>query len=158
MHKIPLLWQLHRVHHTDTGFDVATAVRFHPVEIALSMAIELGLIALLHIPALAVSIFEILLSASALFTHANIRLLDTFERRLRWILVTPEMHRIHHSVHMEETDSNSCCNLLVWDRLFGSYRDQPRDGQTTMQIGLHDFRERRNQTLWALIANPVRLS
>ena len=156
MHKIPLLWRLHRVHHTDTGFDVTTAVRFHPFEIALSMAIKLGLIALFGIPALAVLIFEILLSAGSLFTHANIRLPATFERRLRWLLVTPEMHRIHHSVHKEETNSNFCFNLSLWDRIFGSYRDQPRDGQTTMQIGLHEFRDRRDQTLWALIVNPFR--
>jgi sterol desaturase/sphingolipid hydroxylase (fatty acid hydroxylase superfamily) len=156
MHQIPLLWRLHRVHHADTGFDVTTAVRFHPVEIALSMAIKLGLIALLGIPALAVLIFEILLNAGSLFTHANIRLPDVFERRLRWLLVTPEMHRIHHSVHREETNSNFCFNLSLWDRLFGSYRDQPRDGQTTMQIGLHEFRDQRDQTLWALIVNPLR--
>ncbi len=156
MHKIPLLWRLHRMHHTDTGFDVTTAVRFHPVEIALSMAIKLGLIALFGIPALAVLIFEILLSAGSLFTHANIRLPATFERRLRRLLVTPEMHRIHHSVHEDETNSNFSFNLSLWDHVFGSYRDQPRDGQTTMKIGLHEFRERRDQTLLALILNPLR--
>jgi sterol desaturase/sphingolipid hydroxylase (fatty acid hydroxylase superfamily) len=156
LHVIPLLWRMHRVHHADTGFDVTTAVRFHPIEIALSMAIKLGLIALFGIPALAVLLFEILLSAGSLFTHANIRLPDTFERRLRWLLVTPEMHRIHHSVHNDETNSNFSFHLSVWDRLFGSYRDQPRDGQTTMQIGLHEFRGQRDQTLLALIVNPLR--
>jgi sterol desaturase/sphingolipid hydroxylase (fatty acid hydroxylase superfamily) len=156
LHKIPLLWRLHRVHHADTGFDVTTAVRFHPLEIALSMAIKLGLIALFGIPALAVLIFEILLSAGSLFTHANIRLPDRFERRLRWLLVTPEMHRIHHSVHKDETNSNFSFNLSLWDRLFGSYREDPRDGQTTMQIGLHEFRDQRDQTLWALMINPFR--
>jgi sterol desaturase/sphingolipid hydroxylase (fatty acid hydroxylase superfamily) len=144
------------VHHADTGFDVTTAVRFHPIEIALSMAIKLGLIALVGIPALAVLIFEILLSAGSLFTHANIRLAGTFERGLRWLLVTPEMHRIHHSVHADETNSNYGFHLSLWDRVFGSYRDQPRDGQTTMQIGLHEFRDRRDQTLLALIVNPFR--
>lgn len=156
VHKIPLLWRLHRVHHADVGFDVTTAVRFHPFEIAVSMAIKLGLIALFSIPALAVLIFEILLSAGSLFTHANVELPAAFERRLRWLLVTPEMHRIHHSVHKDETNSNFGFHLSVWDRLFGSYRDEPRDGQTTMQIGLHEFREPRDQTLWALVVNPFR--
>ncbi|MCB1844207.1 MAG: sterol desaturase family protein [Halioglobus sp.] len=156
LHVIPPLWRLHRVHHADTGFDATTAVRFHPFEIALSMLIKLGLIALFGIPALAVLFFEILLSAGALFTHANIRLPDVFERRLRWLLVTPEMHRIHHSVHKEETNSNYGFHLSIWDRIFGSYRDEPRDGQTTMQIGLHEFRGRDDQTLWALLINPFR--
>jgi sterol desaturase/sphingolipid hydroxylase (fatty acid hydroxylase superfamily) len=156
MHKIPLLWRLHRVHHADIGFDVTTAVRFHPFEIAVSMVIKLAFIALFGIPALAVLIFEILLSAGSLFTHANIRLPDTFERRLRWLLVTPEMHRIHHSVHSDETNSNFGFHLSLWDRIFGSYRDQPRDEQTTMQIGLHEFRDRRDQSLWALLVNPFR--
>ncbi len=155
-HKIPLLWRLHRVHHADTGFDVTTAVRFHPFEIVLSMAIKLGLIALFGIPALAVLIFEILLSAGSLFTHANIRIPAGFERRLRWLLVTPEMHRIHHSVHPDETDSNYGFHLSFWDRVFGSYRDQARDGQTMMQIGLHEFREANDQSLWALLINPFR--
>jgi sterol desaturase/sphingolipid hydroxylase (fatty acid hydroxylase superfamily) len=156
VHRIPVLWRLHRVHHADVGFDVTTAVRFHPFEIALSMAIKLGFIALLGIPAVAVLIFEVLLNAGSLFTHANIRLPAAFERRLRWLLVTPEMHRIHHSVHKDETNSNFGFQLSLWDRLFGSYRDEPRDGQTTMQIGLHEFRGRRDQTLWALIVNPFR--
>ena len=155
-HKIPLLWRLHRVHHADTGFDVTTAVRFHPVEIAFSMAIKLALIAAFGIPALAVLIFEILLSAGALFTHANIRIFANFEKGLRWLLVTPEMHRIHHSVHPDETNSNYGFHLSVWDRIFGSYRDAPRDGQTTMQIGLHEFREAGDQSLWALLINPFR--
>jgi sterol desaturase/sphingolipid hydroxylase (fatty acid hydroxylase superfamily) len=156
VHMIPLLWRMHRVHHADIGFDVTTAVRFHPFEIAVSMAIKLGLIAIFGIPALAVVIFEILLSTGSLFTHANIRLSDTFERRLRWLLVTPEMHRIHHSVHSDETNSNFGFHISLWDRIFGSYRDQPRDGQTTMQIGLKQFREHQDQSLWALLVNPFR--
>jgi sterol desaturase/sphingolipid hydroxylase (fatty acid hydroxylase superfamily) len=156
LHKIPILWRLHRVHHADIGFDVTTAVRFHPFEIAVSMGIKLAFIALFGIPALAVLIFEILLSAGSLFTHANIRLPDTFERRLRWLLVTPEMHRIHHSVHWDETNSNFGFHLSLWDRIFGSYCDQPRDEQTTMQIGLHEFRDSRDQSLWALLVNPFR--
>lgn len=156
VHRVPLLWRLHRVHHTDVGFDVTTAVRFHPFEMVLSMAIKIGLIVLLGIPALAVLIFEVLLSASSLFTHANVRLPDSFERRLRLLLVTPEMHRIHHSVHRDETDSNFSFHLSFWDRLFGSYREKPRDGQIKMQIGLQEFREQRDQTLWALVLNPFR--
>jgi len=156
VHKIPLLWRLHRVHHSDIGFDVTTAVRFHPFEIVLSMAIKIGLIVLLGIPALAVLIFEVLLSAGSLFTHANVRLPDSFERRLRWLLVTPEMHRIHHSVHGDETGSNFSFHLSLWDRLFGSYREKPRDGQTKMQIGLQEFRGQHDQTLRALVFNPFR--
>ena len=156
IHKIPLLWRMHRVHHADIDFDVTTAVRFHPFEMAVSMAIKLALIALFGIPALAVLIFEILLSAGALFTHANIRLPETFERRLRWLLVTPEMHRIHHSVHWDESNSNFGFHLSLWDRIFGSYCDQSRDEQATMQIGLHEFRDRRDQSLWALLVNPFR--
>lgn len=156
MHKIPLLWRLHRVHHADIDFDVTTAVRFHPFEIAVSMGIKLALIATFGIPALAVLIFEILLSVGALFTHANIRLPDTFDRRLRWLLVTPEMHRIHHSIHRDETNSNFGFHLSLWDRIFRSYRDRSRDEQATMQIGLHEFRDRRDQSLWALLVNPFR--
>lgn len=156
LHMVPLLWRLHRVHHADTGFDVTTGVRFHPFEIALSMGIKLGLIALLGVPALAVLIFEVLLSAGSLFTHANIELPDRFERRLRWLVVTPEMHRIHHSVHRDETDSNFGFHLSLWDRLFGSYRADPRDGHTRMAIGLPEFRDRRDQSLWALLLNPFR--
>lgn len=156
LHIVPFLWRLHRVHHADTGFDVTTGVRFHPFEIVLSMGIKLGLIATLGIPALAVLIFELALSAGSLFTHANVGLPPRFEQALRWILVTPDMHRIHHSVHSEETNSNFGFHLSVWDRIFRSYRDQPRDGQTTMSIGLHEFREPREQTLLALLRNPFR--
>lgn len=156
LHMIPLLWRMHRVHHADTGFDVTTAVRFHPLEIVLSMIIKLGLIALLGVPALAVLIFEIALSAGALFTHANIRLPARFEHRLRWLFVTPDMHRIHHSVYPDETNSNFGFHLSLWDRVFGSYRDAPRDGQATMTIGLEEFREPADQSLAALLLNPFR--
>lgn len=155
-HRIPLLWRLHRVHHADTAIDVTTGVRFHPLEIALSMGIKLGLIALLAIPPLAVLVFELLLSAGALFTHANLRIPAAFERRLRWFLVTPEMHRIHHSWHRDETDSNFSFHLSLWDRLFRSYRDRSRDDQQTMNIGLKDFRRPEEQSLGALLLNPLR--
>lgn len=156
LHIVPFLWRLHRVHHADTGFDVTTGLRFHPFEIVLSMGIKLALIAAFGIPALAVLIFELALSAGSLFTHANLAMPARFEHALRRVFVTPDMHRIHHSVHREETNSNYGFHLSVWDRVFMSYRDQPRDGQTTMSIGLHEFREPRQQTLWALLLNPFR--
>ena len=120
------------------------------------MAIKLGLIALLGVPALAVLIFELALSAGSLFTHANIALPPRFDHMLRWVFVTPDMHRIHHSVHRDETNSNFCFHLSFWDRIFGSYRDQPREDQTNMTIGLHEFRDDRDQTLWSLLLNPFR--
>jgi sterol desaturase/sphingolipid hydroxylase (fatty acid hydroxylase superfamily) len=156
MHRIPLLWRLHRVHHADTGFDVSTGVRFHPFESVLSMVIKLGAILLFGIAPLAVLIFELALSTGSLFTHTNLRLPAGFERRLRWIFVTPEMHRVHHSWHRDETDSNFSFHLSLWDRLFGTYRDQPRDGHLQMMIGLHEFRDSRDQSLISLLLNPWR--
>ncbi len=156
LHRIPLLWRLHRVHHADTGFDVSTGVRFHPLEIVLSMLIKLGAILLFGIPPLAVLIFELTLSAGALFTHANLLLPAGLERRLRWLLVTPEMHRVHHSWHPDETDSNFSFHLSLWDRIFGTYRAQPRDGHEQMVIGLPEFRDSREQSLMALLLNPWR--
>ncbi|MEX2496293.1 MAG: sterol desaturase family protein [Woeseia sp.] len=155
-HAIPFLWRLHRVHHADTSFDVTTGVRFHPLEIALSMAIKLGIIALFGILPLAVLIFEIVLSAGSLFTHSNLYLPASVERPLRWFLVTPEMHRVHHSWYRDETDSNFSFHLSVWDRLFHSYRRDPRDGHLHMTIGLDEFRDDREQTLIALLLNPFR--
>jgi sterol desaturase/sphingolipid hydroxylase (fatty acid hydroxylase superfamily) len=155
-HAIPLLWRLHRVHHADTSFDTTTGVRFHPLEIVLSMGIKLGIIALFGIAPIAVLVFEMALSAGSLFTHTNLYLPAAFERRLRWFIVTPEMHRIHHSWHKDETDSNFSFHLSLWDRIFRSYRDAPRDGHTRMVIGLKDFRDPREQSLWALLLNPFR--
>lgn len=156
LHAIPLLWRLHRVHHADTSFDVSTGVRFSPFEIALSMLIKLAIILLLGIAPLAVLIFELALSLGSLFTHANVRLPAMLDRRLRWLVVTPDMHRIHHSWHRDETDSNFGFHLSFWDRIFGSYREQPRDGHTNMTIGLKEFRNRRDQSLVALLLNPFR--
>lgn len=156
LHAIPILWRLHRVHHADTSFDVTTGVRFHPLEIALSMIIKLAVIGLFGIAPLAVLIFEITLSVGALFTHTNLYLPATFERGLRWVLVTPEMHRVHHSWHVDETNSNFSFHLSLWDRLFRSYRDQPRDGHIDMTIGLSDFRSDTDQTLGSLLLNPFR--
>jgi sterol desaturase/sphingolipid hydroxylase (fatty acid hydroxylase superfamily) len=155
-HRVPLFWRLHRVHHADTAFDVTMAVRFHPLEIVLSMAIKFAVIAALGAPPLAVLLFEVALSAGSLFTHADLRLPPRLDRALRRLLVTPDMHRVHHSVHVDETDSNFSFHLSLWDHVFGTYRDQPRDGHAAMRIGLHEFREPPDQTLPALLLNPFR--
>ncbi|MGH7930202.1 MAG: sterol desaturase family protein, partial [Candidatus Binatia bacterium] len=155
-HAIPLLWRLHRVHHADLSFDVTTGVRFHPLEIAVSMTIKLAIIALFGIAPLAVLIFEIALSVGALFTHSNLYLPSPFERAVRWVLVTPEMHRVHHSWHRDETDSNFSFHLSLWDRVFRSYRQEPRDGHVNMTIGLSEFRSDSEQTLMSLLLNPFR--
>ena len=156
MHAIPLLWRLHRVHHADTGFDCTTGVRFHPLEILLSMAFKIALVLLFGIPALAVLLFEVVLNAGSLFSHANLALPAALDARLRVLWVTPDMHRVHHSPHRGETDSNFGFHLSCWDRLFGSYRARPRDGHAAMQLGLTRWRAPRDQTLPALLANPFR--
>jgi sterol desaturase/sphingolipid hydroxylase (fatty acid hydroxylase superfamily) len=153
-HKLPLLWRLHRMHHTDLDFDVTTALRFHPLEIVLSMLIKLVVVVLLGAPPLAVMLFEVILNATAMFNHGNIRLPERWDRMLRWLLVTPDMHRVHHSVRPEETDRNFGFNLPWWDRLFGTYRDQPREGHAGMTIGLEYFRDRRATTLTGLLLQP----
>jgi sterol desaturase/sphingolipid hydroxylase (fatty acid hydroxylase superfamily) len=156
MHMIPLLWRMHRVHHCDTGFDVTTGVRFHPLEIVLSMGIKLALIWLLGPHPLAVLIFELLLATGALFTHADFALPKTLDRRLRWLIVTPSMHRIHHSTWQPETDSNYGFHLSIWDRLFHSYTTEPRNNEREMPIGLNEFRDNTDQGLLALLLNPFR--
>ncbi len=153
-HAIPLLWRLHRVHHTDTEYDVTTGLRFHPIEIILSMLIKLAVVILLGPPAVAVLIFEVLLNASAMFNHGNIHLPERVERWLRLFIVTPDMHRLHHSAIKEETNSNYGFNLPWWDRLLGTYRAQPQLGHTEMQIGLHQFRAPRQQHLHRLLLQP----
>ena len=153
-HKVAVLWRLHRMHHTDLDFDVTTALRFHPLEIVLSMLIKLVLVTLLGVPAVAVMLFEVILNATAMFNHGNVGLPRRLDRALRWILVTPDMHRVHHSIRPEETDSNFGFNLPWWDRLFGTYRDQPRDGHAGMTIGLEYFRDRRAIGLGALLLQP----
>lgn len=156
MHQVPLLWRMHRVHHSDLAMDVTTGVRFHPLEIALSMGIKLGLIALLGVPALAVVIFEVVLSLGSLFTHTDIALPRRLDRALRQVLVTPSMHRIHHSTLREETDSNYGFHLSVWDRLFGSYRAEAKRDEARMPIGLEEFREAADQRFLALLWQPAR--
>ena len=137
VHAVPVLWRLHRVHHADPDYDLTTGARFHPIEIALSMLIKIATIAVLGPPVLAVVIFEVVLNAAAMFNHGNIRLSAGLDRVLRWVIVTPDMHRVHHSVEEDETNSNFGFNLPWWDRLFGTYREQPRAGQLGMIIGIH---------------------
>jgi sterol desaturase/sphingolipid hydroxylase (fatty acid hydroxylase superfamily) len=138
VHAVPLLWRLHRVHHADLDYDVTTGARFHPLEIVLSMLIKFATIVVLGPPVVAVVIFEVLLNATAMFNHGNIGLPARLDRILRWVVVTPDMHRVHHSIEDDETNSNFGFNLPWWDRLFGTYRDQPRAGQTGMTIGIRD--------------------
>ena len=153
-HRVPILWRLHRMHHSDLDFDVTTALRFHPLEIALSMLIKLGLVIALGAPPVAVLLFEVILNAAAMFNHANAALPEKLDRWLRWIVVTPDMHRVHHSVRVEETDSNFGFNPPWWDRLFNTYRDQPHDGHRGMTIGLEDCRDWRATRLDGLLAQP----
>ena len=141
VHAVPLFWRLHRVHHADLDYDVTTGARFHTLEIILSMLIKFATILLLGPPVVAVIIFEVLLNAMAMFNHGNVGLPKTLDNFLRWFVVTPDMHRVHHSVEDDETNSNFGFNLSWWDRLFGTYRDQPRAGHTNMTIGIHNFTE-----------------
>lgn len=155
-HAVPGLWRLHRMHHADLEFDVTTGLRFHPVEIVLSMVIKLAVVAALGAPAVAVLLFEVLLNATALFNHANIRLPAGVDRVLRWVMVTPDMHRVHHSVIPAETNSNFGFNLPWWDRLLGTYRAQPKAGHTGMTIGIEQFRTRRDLWLDRMLLQPLR--
>jgi sterol desaturase/sphingolipid hydroxylase (fatty acid hydroxylase superfamily) len=155
MHKFTPLWRLHRVHHTDVDVDVTTGVRFHPFEILLSMIYKSLLVVALGAPAIAALAFEILLNASSLFTHGNVRLPTALDRVLRLVVVTPDMHRVHHSVLRPETDSNYGFNLSIWDRLFGTYRAQPRAGHDGMIIGLPEFRQPSDQRLSRLLLQPL---
>ncbi|MCU7928700.1 MAG: sterol desaturase family protein [Candidatus Thiodiazotropha sp. (ex Dulcina madagascariensis)] len=141
VHAIPILWRLHRVHHADLDYDVTTGARFHTLEIILSMLIKLATIMLLGPPVVAVVIFEVLLNATAMFNHGNIYIAEKIDRVLRLFIVTPDMHRVHHSVHAPLANSNFGFNLPWWDRLFGTYVAQPPEGHTEMEIGLNDFRD-----------------
>ena len=140
-HAVPLFWRLHRVHHADLDFDVTTGARFHPVEILLSMLIKFAVIILLGPPIAAVVIFEVLLNATAMFNHSNVHLPAGLDAVLRWVIVTPDMHRVHHSHLGYEANSNFGFNLSVWDRLFGTYRSQPEEGHEGMVIGIDTFRD-----------------
>ena len=156
-HAVPALWRLHRMHHADLDLDVTTGARFHPIEIALSMLIKFAAIAALGVPPAAVLVFEVLLNATAMFNHANVRIAPALEPVLRWLVVTPDMHRVHHSVERDETNSNFGFNLSLWDRLFGTYRPQPRAGHETMTIGIPEFRDAAEcSTLAGMLAIPFR--
>jgi len=155
-HAVPVLWRLHRMHHADLEFDVTTGLRFHPIEILLSMGIKLGVVTALGTPAVAVLVFEVLLNATSMFNHGNVRLPARIDRALRWIVVTPEMHRVHHSVVPRETNSNFGFSLPWWDRLFGSYRAQPAAGHEGMTIGIAQFREPSELRLDRMLIQPFR--
>ncbi|MBO6849513.1 MAG: sterol desaturase family protein [Marinobacter sp.] len=157
-HAVPWLWRLHRMHHADLEFDVTTGLRFHPIEILLSMAIKLTVVLALGAPALAVVIFEVLLNATSMFNHGNVRLPLWLDRYLRLFVVTPDMHRVHHSVIVRETDSNFGFNLPWWDRLFGTYRAQPEKGHLGVTIGIEDFRTVRDLRLDRMLVQPFRTS
>ncbi len=154
-HAIPVLWRLHRVHHADLEFDATTGLRFHPVEIIISMGIKLGAIVLLGPPAVAVLVFEVVLNASSLFNHGNAKIPTKLEQILRLVIVTPDMHRIHHSIHQTETDSNFGFNFPWWDRLFGTYIAKPKDGHADMKIGIEHFRTRRDLWLDRMLIQPL---
>ncbi len=150
-HKVPILWRLHRVHHSDRDMDVTTAIRFHPVEILLSMALKIGLVYAIGPAAWAVVVFEIILNGTALFNHANIKLSPGLDRAVRRVLVTPDMHRIHHSSKREEHDSNYGFSISLWDRLFGTYIGDAKGGDETINVGLQWQNEAPNKLGWALI-------
>lgn len=155
-HAVPGLWRLHRMHHADLEFDVTTGLRFHPAEILISMAIKLAAVAALGPPAVAVLIFEVLLNATAMFNHSNVKLPERVDRVLRWLVVTPDMHRVHHSWTPVETNSNYGFNLPWWDRLLGTYRAQPEAGHQGMTIGIEQFRSRRDLWLDRMLIQPLR--
>lgn len=155
-HHLPWLWRLHRVHHSDPEMDVTTAIRFHPLEILLSLLLKSGAAILFGIPATAIITFEILLSSAALMTHANIRLPQRLDRFLRLLVITPDLHRIHHSPERQETDSNFGFCLSLWDRLAGTLRHTPRQPQETMAVGLPDFRSPHDQAPVRLLLQPLK--
>jgi sterol desaturase/sphingolipid hydroxylase (fatty acid hydroxylase superfamily) len=155
-HRIPILWRLHRMHHTDNDLDVTSGFRFHPFEMLLSMLIKLLVIWVLGAPAVAVLLFELILSSSALFSHANIKLPGLIDSSLRAFIVTPDMHRVHHSVQPDETNANFGFNLSVWDRLFGTYIAQPDAGHTGMTIGLAETQSTHEQRIDRMLTEPFK--
>jgi sterol desaturase/sphingolipid hydroxylase (fatty acid hydroxylase superfamily) len=155
-HALPVLWRVHRMHHADLDFDVTTGARFHPIEIILSMLIKFGAVVALGAPALGVLAFEVLLNATSMFNHGNVRIPVRLDRYVRWLLVTPDMHRVHHSIVVNETNSNFGFNLPWWDRLLGTYRDQPAAGHHGMTLGIEQFREARELWLDHMLSQPFR--
>ena len=155
-HAVPALWRLHRMHHADLDFDVTTGVRFHPMEILLSLLIKFGVIALFGASALSVLIFEVLLSATSIFNHSNAAMPAAVDRIVRLLVVTPDMHRVHHSILRAETNSNFGFNFPWWDRLFGTYRAQPKEGHDAMTIGIESFRDPAELRLDRMLLQPLR--
>jgi len=155
-HAVPILWRVHRMHHADLDFDVTTGSRFHPIEMILSMLIKFAAIVLLGPPLLAVLVFEVALNATAMFNHSNIRIPQPWDRALRWLVVTPDMHRVHHSIDAPECNSNFGFNLPWWDWLFGTYRSQPAAGHDGMVIGIKQFRSPRDLWLDQMLIEPFR--
>lgn len=155
-HAVPTLWRLHRVHHSDPDFDVTTGTRFHPIEILLSTLVKMAAVVAIGAPAIAVLVFEVLLNATAMFNHANAKLPGVIGQWLRLLIVTPDMHRVHHSVVYNEANSNFGFNLPWWDRLFGTYRAQPAAGHDAMTLGVDAFRTRADLRLERLLLQPFR--
>lgn len=155
-HAVPALWRLHRMHHADLDIDVTTGLRFHPIEIVLSILIKFAVIAVLGAPAIAVLIFEVLLNATSMFNHSNVRIPARIDRALRWLVVTPDMHRVHHSILLRETNSNFGFNLPWWDHLLGTYRAKPEAGHDGMTIGIEQFRDPRELGLDRMLLQPFR--
>ena len=155
-HAVPALWRLHRMHHADQAIDVTTGLRFHPIEILMSMGVKFAVVLALGPPAVAVLVFEVILNATAMFNHSNVRIPLNIDRVLRLFVVTPDMHRVHHSIDRAETDSNYGFNLPWWDRLLGTYTAQPRKGHEDMTIGIEQFRTVRDQWLDKMLIQPVR--
>ena len=154
-HAIPVFWRIHRMHHADLDFDVTTGIRFHPIEIILSMLIKCAVVVMLGTPVPAVIMFEVILNATSMFNHSNVRMPLMIDRALRWFIVTPDMHRVHHSVEDYETNTNFGFNLPWWDCLLGTYRDQPQMGHKDMTIGLRDFRDTKHcMMLHGMLAIP----
>jgi sterol desaturase/sphingolipid hydroxylase (fatty acid hydroxylase superfamily) len=154
-HHMPVFWRFHMVHHTDLDIDVTTGARFHPVEILLSMSIKMGMIILIGVPAYSVLVFEILLNGTSMFNHSNIYISPKIDKIIRFLVVTPDMHRVHHSVIIRETNSNFGFNFPWWDRIFRTYKDQPDKGHTNMNIGLANFRDAKRLTLPYILALPL---
>jgi len=153
-HRIPLFWRFHRMHHTDLDIDVTSGARFHPVEIIISMGIKMVIIVILGAPAWSVLLFEVLLNATSMFNHSNVFMNYRIDKFLRIFLVTPDMHRVHHSVIIQETNSNFGFNFPCWDHFFGTYRDQPASGHEAMSVGLANYRDQKWLTLPWMLAVP----
>ena len=155
-HAVPLLWRIHRMHHADLDFDLTTGLRFHPLEIVISMVVKIGVVLAIGASAMAVVAFEVLLNATSMFNHGNVGISEATDRWLRWILVTPDMHRVHHSIVREETNSNFGFNLPWWDHLMRTYRAQPSAGHLAMTLGIDQFRSSEELGLLPLLTQPFR--